>query len=141
SLSESFSFLGYQIEGSEVRVKRESVLRFESSVARILTAYIHKAKEARTRVERERALAYCRWKLNLRIRGCVFKGKRLGWVAYFSQVTTTAQLRGLNQTVAKLISRFKLDDDIKPKSLITTFYELKRKAGGNSMYIPNFDSL
>jgi RNA-directed DNA polymerase len=140
-LTESFSFLGYEISGSEVRVKRDSVLRFESSVARILTAYIHKVKEAKTKVDRERALAYCKWKLNLRISGCVFRGKRLGWVAYFSQITTTAQLRGLNYTVAKLISRFKLDGEIKPKSLIKTFYELKRKAGGDSGYIPNFDSL
>lgn len=141
SLSEQFSFLGYLIASNNVQIRRESILRFESSIAKILTAYKHKSASARNPIEQERALAYCKWKINLRITGCTFNEKRLGWVAYFSQITTTAQLRSVNWTISKLIARFGLSHQIKPKSLIKTYYELRGKDLQSGSYIPNFDKL
>lgn len=140
-LTDPFSFLGYQIEEGNVLVRPESILRFESSIAKIFTAYRHKLQSARTPADKQRALAFCRWKLNLRITGCVFDGKRLGWVAYFSQISTTSQLRAINHTVRKLTARFGLSADIRPKSLIKTFYELRRGEKSTHRYIPNFDNL
>lgn len=140
-LDSPFCFLGYQIEKNNVQVRRESILRFESSIARIFTAYHHKLKSAKNRIEKERAIAYCRWKLNLRITGCIFDGKRLGWVAYFSQISTTAQLRAVNHTINKLLNRFSLSGKIGVKSLIRTFYELRRGDKTSHTYIPNFDQL
>lgn len=141
SLTEPFSFLGYQIDGGSILIRRESILRFESSIAKIFTAYRHKMASARNRADRERAEAYCQWKLNLRITGCIFEGKRLGWAAYFSQITTTAQLRAVNHTIRKLNERFCPEGEIRPKSLIKTFYELQRGTTGSHRYIPNFDEL
>lgn len=140
-LTEPFSFLGYEIEGGEILVRRESILRFESSIAKIFTAYRHKLLSARGRADRERAFAYCQWKLNLRITGCIFEGKRLGWAAYFSQITSTSQLRAINHTISKLTSRFCPGGEIRPKSLVKTFYELQRGLNANHRYIPNFDDL
>ncbi|WP_339540130.1 RNA-directed DNA polymerase [Pseudomonas sp. RA_5y_Pfl1_P24] len=140
-LTEPFSFLGYQIEGGEILVRRESILRFEGSIAKIFTAYRHKLQSARSRADKERALAYCQWKLNLRITGCIFEGKRLGWAAYFSQITSTSQLRAINHTISKLTHRFCPRGEVRPKSLIKTFYELKRGLSANHRYIPNFDDL
>lgn len=74
-LSQEFSFLGYLISSNRIRIRRESILRFESSIAKILTAYKHKASAARSDAERSRALAYCKWKINLRITGCTFNNK------------------------------------------------------------------
>ncbi|MCE9859803.1 hypothetical protein PTQ47_30005 [Klebsiella michiganensis] len=71
----------------------------------------------------------------------MFEGKRLGWVSYFSQISTTAQLRSVNHTVSHLIRRFSLSSDIKQKSLIKTFYELRRGTAETFKYIPNFDNL
>lgn len=141
ALTEQFSFLGYLIDNGQVSIRRESVLRFESSIAKILTAYKHKASSITNAKEHERALAYCKWKINLRITGCTFNGKRLGWVAYFSQITTTSQLRSIAWTISKLLLRFKLDGKIKPKSLIKTYYELTSRSIDSSSYIPNFDAL
>lgn len=141
SLAEPFSFLGYHIEGSSILIRHESILRFESSIAKIFTAYKHKLASARSRADKERAEAYCQWKLNLRITGCIFKGKRLGWVAYFSQITTTKQLRSVNHTIRKLNDRFCPRGEVRPKSLIKTFYELQRGTTGSHRYIPNFDEL
>ncbi|MEN3800319.1 RNA-directed DNA polymerase [Aeromonas veronii] len=141
SLTEPFSFLGYQVENGDIMVRRESVLRFESSIAKIFTAYKHKLAISRSDIDKQRALAYCKWKLNLRITGCIFEGKRLGWAAYFSQVTTTSQLRAINHTIKKLTERFCPNGEIQPKSLIKTFYELQRGTTDRHHYIPNFDCL
>lgn len=140
-LSRSFSFLGYWISEQNVLVREESIRRFESSIAKILTAYSYRIKAPDLKaIDRERALAYCRWKLDLRVTGCVFEGRRMGWVAYFSQITSTRQLRLINLTVAKLLKRFNLDEHICPESLIKTYYELRR-GGKGSKYIPDFDAL
>lgn len=141
SLRESFDFLGYHISQRELLIRHESILRFEASLAKIFTAYRHALVQAKSKADKERAIAYCQWKLNLRITGCVFEGKRLGWVSYFSQITTTSQLRSVNHTVSNLIRRFKLSSDIKQKSLIKTFYELRRGTAETFKYIPNFDNL
>ncbi|ENM1016725.1 TPA: reverse transcriptase domain-containing protein [Klebsiella pneumoniae] len=141
TLDETFDFLGYHISQGELLIKHESILRFESSLAKIFTAYRHAIQQAKNKRDKERAIAYCQWKLNLRITGCVFEGKRLGWVSYFSQISTTAQLRSVNHTVSHLIRRFSLSSDIKQKSLIKTFYELRRGTAETFKYIPNFDNL
>lgn len=140
-LTEPFSFLGYQIESSQIIIRRESILRFESSIAKIYTAYRHKVAASRSPTDMERARAYCEWKVNLRITGCFFGGKRRGWISYFSQITSTAQLRSINHTIRNLTKRFSLDGKIKTKSLIKTFYELRRGRAGNHNYIPNLDDL
>jgi hypothetical protein len=43
--------------------------------------------------------------------------------------------------VSNLIRRFRLSSDIKQKSLIKTFYELRRGTAETFKYIPNFDNL
>lgn len=138
-LTDPFSFLGYQVEGGHIIIRRENILRFESSIAKIFTAYRHKVAAARTPKDMERARAYCEWKVNLRITGCFFGGKRRGWASYFSQITSTSQLRSVNHTIRNLSKRFLLDGKIKAKSLIKTFYELRRGRAGNHAYIPNLD--
>ncbi|EBY6526822.1 reverse transcriptase [Salmonella enterica subsp. enterica serovar Livingstone] len=140
-LCDSFNFLGYQVDGKGIGIRQDSILRFESSLAKIFTAYRYASSKAKTKKDKERAIAYCKWKVNLRITGCIFNGKRMGWVVYFSQISNTTQLRTVNHTIRKLTKRFKLDDQFKPKSLIKTFYEWHRGDKGYHNYIPNFDDL
>jgi len=138
-LSNPFTFLGYEVINSGISIRRESVLKFEASLARIFTSYRHRLRRASNLSERNRAIAICRWKLNLRITGCIFEGKRLGWVFYFSQITTTAPLRAVGHTIEVLMKRFGLAGVLKPKSLIKTYYESRRKNKLSHEYIPNFD--
>ncbi|ARA77883.1 reverse transcriptase [Pectobacterium brasiliense] len=140
-LNEPFNFLGYQVSEQGIAIKRDSILRFESSLAKIFTAYRHALAKAKSKKDKQRAIAYCQWKLNLRITGCVFDGKRMGWVAYFSQISSTVQLRAVSHTIEKLIKRFGVEDEIRPKSLIKTFYEWHRGDKNSHRYIPNFDDL
>ncbi|RMO24346.1 RNA-directed DNA polymerase [Pseudomonas savastanoi] len=138
-LTEPFSFLGYQVEGGEIIIRHESILRFESSIAKIFTAYRHRIATAHSPKDLQRARAYCEWKVNLRITGCYFGYKRRGWASYFSQITSTTQLRSVNQTIRKLTQRFALEGHIQTKSLIKTFYELRRGGASSHTYIPNLD--
>ena len=140
-LSEPFVFLGYLVDSTGISIRQESIHRFEASLAKIFTAYRHRLASVRTKQDKERAIAYCEWELNLRITGCIFEGRRLGWISYFSQISGTAQLRSVNHTVRKLVSRFRLDSLITPKSLIKAFYELQRGDKATHKYIPNFDEL
>lgn len=140
-LTQPFTFLGYEISNSKISIRRESVLKFESSLASIFTSYRHRLAKATQVSEKERALALCRWKLNLRITGCIFEGKRLGWVFYFSQITSTDRLRAVSHTIGTLLHRFNLAATLKPKSLIKTHYESKRKNKTSHGYIPNFDTM
>lgn len=141
SLAEPFTFLGYEVTGTSISIRPESIRRFESSIASIFTAYRHKLVRATNPVEKAAALALCRWRLNLRITGCIFEGRRLGWVFYFSQITTTACLRAVNRTIESFLRRFTLTGAIQPKSLIKTYYEGQRKNKDSHNYIPNFDTM
>lgn len=140
-LTDPFTFLGYEIAGGSINIRRESVLRFESSLASIFTGYRHRLLRATNSSEKLAAINLCRWRLNLRITGCVFEGRRLGWVFYFSQITTTDRLRAVNRTIEVLLRRFGLNGHIHPKSLIKTYYESKRKNKLSHAYIPNFDTM
>lgn len=84
---------------------------------------------------------YCQWKLDLRITGCIFKGKRLDWAAYSSQITTTAQLRSVNHTIRRPTDRFCPGREIRPNSLIKTYYKLQRGMKAGDGYIPNLNAL
>ena len=147
TFAKDFSFLGYSIQSNHILVKKESILRFESSIAKILTGFKYNlskyknSSENKNKAMRNRSLAYCQWKLNLRITGCIFDGRRFGWVAYFSQISSTTQLRSLNLVIKKMLVRFGLENEIKMKSLIKAFYELRRGDMNEHKYIPNFDKL
>lgn len=141
SLSEPFTFLGYQVHNTKLSVRRESIHKLESALAAIFTNFRHKMEHARTPAQRDAAIQICQWRLNLKITGCVFEGARRGWVFYFSQINDTACLRALQKTVMTLIQRFSVTGLIRPKSFLKTFYESRRKEKSSHTYIPNFDAM
>jgi RNA-directed DNA polymerase len=140
-IGEEFDFLGYYISGAKLSIRKQSIHKFESALARIFTSYLHKLSIISKPAEKQRALAICNWRLNLRITGCIFKKRRLGWVFYFSQITDTSRLRALDHTVSKLLQRFNLIGKIRVKRLLKTYYECRRKEKAAHHYIPNFDAM
>lgn len=141
SLDDEFDFLGYYVKNRQLSIREQSIHKFESSLAKIFTSYRHKLVSAKSPADKLRAIEVCRWRLNLRVTGCIFKGKRLGWVFYFSQITDTSRLRAVDHTVDCLLSRFGLDKEIRPKRTLKTFYECRRRDKADHLYIPNFDTL
>jgi RNA-directed DNA polymerase len=141
TLAEGFSYLGYHVQNDTLSIRPESIRKFEGSLASIFTAYRHRANTVKTAADKQLAIDVCRWRLNLRITGCIFKERRLGWVFYFSQITDTTRLRSVDSTIATLLKRFSLISEIKPKTLIKTHYESKRHDKSTHKYIVNFDAM
>lgn len=141
SLDDEFDFLGYHLKNRQLSIRESSIHKFESSLAKIFTSYRHKLLSAKSSADKLRAIEVCRWRLNLRVTGCIFKGKRLGWVFYFSQITDTSRLRAVDHTVDCLLSRFGLVKEIHPKRSLKTYYECRRRDKADHLYIPNFDTM
>ena len=141
SLADSFDFLGYKILNNKLSIRKQSIHRFESALAKIFTTYRYHLSKAEDTTSKQRAIDICEWRLNLRISGCIFEGKRLGWGFYFSQLNDTSSLRTINSTLNSLLKRFSLLGKIKVKSLVKTFYETKRRDKNSHQYIINFDNM
>lgn len=140
-LGAEFDFLGYKVAGSKLSIRTPSIQRFESSIAKIFTTYRYKSMHAKSEYDRERAREICQWRLNLRVTGCVFNKKRLGWVFYFSQINDTTPLRKVDKTISIFEKRFGLDGKIKTKRTLKAFYEATRTDKTTHKYIVNFDSM
>ncbi len=140
-LTEEFSFLGYRICDNLLSVRKESIRKLESAIAAILTSYRHRVSLAKSPEQRDAAISLCKWRLNLKITGCIFDGQRRGWVFYFSQINNTSCLRALQHTVTALLQRFGMAKTLNPKSFIKAHYESRRQDKTTHRYIPNFDEM
>ncbi|MEH0088432.1 reverse transcriptase domain-containing protein [Vibrio alginolyticus] len=130
ALHESFDFLGYWFDNRKLSVKKESIKKIERSLAKIIHAhkYISNAKSYITQ-----------YKLDLRITGCIYEGKRRGWIFYYSQMDDDKVLYKLDSTVKKMLSQARLDQIIIPKKFSKAYYESKRDVLKNHNYIINYD--
>ncbi|MDF2183490.1 reverse transcriptase domain-containing protein [Grimontia hollisae] len=127
-LSEAFDFLGYEVRNRTLTVKKDNIHRFESSLAKII--YSHKyLKNPKSHITESR--------LNIRITGCIFEGRRRGWLFYYSQMEDLKVLYKINSTIKKMVAKSSLK--IKPKSLVKAYGECSRQVLKNHKYIVNFD--
>lgn len=139
SIEDGFDYLGYKFNENRISVRRSSILNIEQSIVKIFTSYKHALKKCKTDAERTVCVARLLWHLNLRLTGCIYKGQRLGWIFYFSQLNDTSVLRGIDSTVSSLLTRFKLPEYVKPKRILKAYYESSRVDKATHSYIPNFD--
>ena len=128
SITESFEYLGYVINDTEVTVRKSSVLKIEQSIEELF------------RTIKKDSIGYLQWKLNLKITGFILEKHKYGWLFFYSQITDLSLLYHLDDVVQKLIKRYKLEDKIKIKRFVRTFAEM-RMALHETKYIPNLDDL
>ena len=76
------------------------------------------------------------WKVNLRITGCIFDGKRRGWLYFFSEIEDQDLLHQLDHFVQEQLDRFKIKQ--KAKKFTRSFFIIRYNKP-NNQYIPNFD--
>lgn len=141
AIGSEFDYLGYKVIGNKLAIRSPSIQKFESSIAKIFTTYRYQLQRATSDEAKQRTRDVCEWRLNLRITGCIFNGKRLGWVFYFSQITDTTPLRMVDSTITAFQKRFKLDGKIKVKRALKAFYEASRTDKATHQYIVNFDGM
>lgn len=139
-LTEPFDYLGYYFKNRTASLRTANRQRFEASIANIFTNFKYKYNLAKTEKNKERALEILRWRLNLKITGCIYENKKRGWVFYFSQIDDKEMLYKIDSSIKNIIKRFKLEGKVKPKTLIKSFHESKRTDKDSHKYIVNFDS-
>ncbi len=123
----NFEYLGYNFSKDSVSVRESSKYKLENSVETLLAKY--KCLDNKN----EELL---KWKLNLKISGCIYQGKKYGWMFFFSQIDDMKILSKLDWLVLKLLDRYKIN--IIPKKFKKTYYEIKNNLH-NTKYIINFD--
>ena len=127
-ITESFEYLGYVLNDSEVTVRKSSVLKIEQSIEELF------------RTIKKDNIGYLQWKLNLKITGFILEKHKYGWLFFYSQITDMRLLFHLDDVVQKLIKRYKLEDVIKIKRFVRTFLEM-HMALHETKYIPKLDNL
>lgn len=125
---DEFTYLGYKFDDVCVTVKDSSVYKFENSFESLLSKYKYSEKQN---------VELLKWRINLKVTGCIFNGKKYGWLFFFSQINDLKLLSRLDNLVHKLLSRYNIE--FKCKRFKRTFYEIKYALHSNR-YIPNFDN-
>ncbi|NEZ03074.1 RNA-dependent DNA polymerase [Wenzhouxiangella sp. XN201] len=125
--TDPFPYLGYIFDTNSIRPRELSITKLRESIISLFTSFRH---------AKQKDLNYLQWRINLRITGCVFEGKRRGWLIYFSEINDEPLLHSLDAFVMKLCKRF--NADFTPKKFVRTFFETNHRRHETN-YIPNFD--
>jgi RNA-directed DNA polymerase len=132
SLSDTFYFLGYSYSNNLMSVRKSSIDNLHTSIINIFTQYKH---------SKEQNISFLYWKLNLKITGCKFEGKKYGWLYFFSQINDTILLFKLDTFIANMFKKFNIEYEKKEvKKFIRTYFEILKNRT-NTKYIPNFSDL
>ena len=126
-----FNYLGYSFKNFgnySVSVRQESIAKIKNSLASIFTSYKYSEKKNQD---------FLRWRLNLRITGCILENKCKGWLFFFAEIDNKSLLHELDAHVQHLQKRF--DVDLLPKKFMRTFHEIQYHKYRTN-YIPNFDN-
>ncbi|MGD0405545.1 MAG: reverse transcriptase domain-containing protein [Candidatus Bathyarchaeia archaeon] len=132
SISNGFSYLGYEFTPSRITVRRKSLDYLRESLIKLFTTY---------KYSRTHDLNLLKWGLDLRITGCIFDYRKYGWLFFFSQIDDLPLLNSLDHFVKKQCFRFGVDpSQLKVKRFVRAYHEI-RKNISNTSYIPNFDKM
>ena len=111
-VTQTFEYLGYVLNDSEVTVRKSSILKIEQSIEELF------------RTIKKENIEYLQWKLNLKITGFIIERHKYGWLFFYSQITDLSLLFHLDDVVQKLIKRYKLEGEIKVKRFVRTYAEM-----------------
>lgn len=132
SLNDIFYFLGYSYSNNLMSVRKSSIDNLHTSIINIFTQYKH---------SKEQNINFLYWKLNLKITGCKFEGKKYGWLYFFSQINDTTLLFKLDTFIVNMFNKFNIEYEKKEvKKFIRTYFEILKNRT-NTKYIPNFSDL
>lgn len=136
-VGEGFDYLGYVFKDGHVSVRRSSVHRLESALARSFTAY--KRSMAAKPADEDAVLQRCIWAINLTVTGCTYKGTALGWMQYFRQMNDLMLLKQLDATMGRFAKRFGMPSEFRPKTFMRAYWAVTHPRESRRLYIPNFD--
>jgi RNA-directed DNA polymerase len=138
-LDAGFDFLGYQFEWPRITVRKGSVAKLESRITRAFTAYKYALARNPTSDEyAQMTKERLKWHLDLVITGFTLDKRRIGWLAYFSQIRNQHLLQHLDAIVRQKADRFGVQDLDFKRFILAYRAVASRRANA---YVPNFDSI
>lgn len=128
-LNKGIEYLGYRFCIDKIEVRPSSFKKMFANLMKILTGLKYKKSKGRLI-----------WRLNLRISGCQYKERHIGWLFFFSQSKNIRQLKQLDAFALKQAEKFLSDQELKTlKRFVKAHYEIKYHAS-DTKYFPNFDN-
>lgn len=127
---DTFDYLGYMFSNGKVTVRNSSVNTMRIGLVEIFTAYKYATNKNPD---------FLRWRLDLKISGCIHEGKMRGWLFFFSQINDLSLIYELDHFVKILSHKFKVESILPTtKKFSTAFFEITHNLS-RTKYIPNFD--
>ncbi len=139
-ISNSFDFLGYTfLPDGNISVREKNRLKVERSLEEIFNDF----KNARDRHIKGN-YELLKWKIDLRITGCMMKKKQYGWVKFYRLSTIEKDFYKLDAVIRNLIKRYGLEKKLIKgnkyigKKFSKAYYEIS-KNNETTKYVPNFN--
>lgn len=127
-VSRGAEYLGYQISDKKLSVRDSSYRKMFENLMKVFTSFKYSKKS-------EKFV----FRLNLKISGCIFEGRRKGWIFFFSQTENMSQLRQLDEFVRSCCAKYAPGIDVKlVKRFSRAIYEIRHNLD-QSPYFPRFD--
>jgi len=126
-LSQGVDYLGFHLAPRVTSVRESSFRRIIDKVMTVMTGVKYSASHAKTLT-----------RLNLKITGCVFDGRRMGWMFFFSMTEDLKQLQRLDSFIAKTWRGLGMEQFGTPKRFVKTYHEINFNLA-STRYIPRFD--
>jgi len=127
-----FEYLGYKFIDNKITIRDSSINNLRNGLVEIFTAY---------KYAKNKNIDFLKWKLNLKISGCIHEKKSKGWIFFYSQITDISLIYELDHFVKILILKFNVGEILgEIKKFSTTFFEVNHNLN-NTKYIPNFDKI
>lgn len=126
--SDGIDYLGYRFCLDKIEIRVSSYKKMFSNLMKIITSMKYRSNKGPLI-----------WRLNLRITGCKYKERRVGWLFFFAQ---TENLQQIKQLDVFLNNQFKdilsPDQRLQIKTFTRAFHEIKYNFR-DSKYFPDFD--
>lgn len=129
TLVQGVDYLGYTISNGPLSVREKSYRKVFDAIVKICTRHKYDSNDPRFL-----------WKLNLRITGCTFHERSIGWAFYFRQMEDMAQLHRLDVFVRQMLKKYGRPEMAdKVMSFVKAHREIRYNRA-DTTYIPNFDT-
>lgn len=127
-IGQGIEYLGYKFCGREIEVRDASFKKMFMNIMKVITSMKYGKNNSKHL-----------WRLNLRISGCRFKNRNIGWMFFFSQTKNMRQLMQLDEFVYAKARKYLNEDELKKlKRFIRSYHEIRFNSG-ETEYFPNFD--
>lgn len=121
-------FLGYIFFNDKVGIRPSAEEKLEASIEELF----------RLRKKGFISQQVFKWRLNLRITGCILDSKKYGWLFYYSQLTDLRVLFHLDWLIDRLFCRYGFQRTADIKSFVRTYHEITKNVS-RSIYLINVD--